>query len=367
MNQPPEPPRISDRQRLAARHVLAINVTRIGDTLLNTPALRALAAFFPNATLTCLGHGKRVEVIENLPYLAKVGAIDKRAALWRGWGNRLFGTEFDWAFVWGRDAALQHYAARVAANVVCHQLADEAAVRGPFPAVTEPALYSRHGVAMQLALIESVGVPAVSYRLDYVVSDLERASARLRLQRDLPTRPRPLIGLQVASFPTKSYRDWPIAQFIELGKRILASHPAAHFLLFGGADDRARTEAFMAALPQQSTSYAGQLSLRETVAIMNEIDLYIGVDTGPTHLFGALGRPMVALYHPSLPSALYKPLQHPALYVVDHPLAGPRADQQIAMSGISVDDVWLRVKDALDGIPSRYPGLAPAGIGEIAA
>ena len=75
-----------------------------------------------------------------------------------------------------------------------------------------------------------------------------------------------------------------------------------------------------------------------------------------------LFRSMVAMYHPSLPSALYKPLQHPALYVVDHPAAGPGADQHIPMADINVETVWARVADALAGTPSRYPGLPAVGI-----
>ncbi len=356
------PPSISEEQRKAARRVLAINVTRIGDTLLNTPALRALAAFFPDAELTCLGHAKRVEVIEHLPYLAEVGAIDKRRAMWKGWLNKISGPHYDWAFVWGHDHALHDYALRVSTNVVGYRQKDAALNRRLFRAVQDPALYSRHGVAMQLALIEGAGIPAAGYRLDYVVTPAETAAARSRLAADMDSGRRPVIGLQVASFPTKAYRDWPIEKFIALAKHIVSMHHDAHFILFGGDDDRPRTDEFQRALAECSTVYAGQLSLRETVAIMKEIDLYIGVDTGPTHLFGALGKPMVPMYHPSLPSALYKPLQHPALYVVDHPDAGPAADQYIAMSGISVEMVWARVADALAGLPSRYPGMPATGI-----
>ena len=355
-------PVISDQQRLAARQILAINVTRIGDTLLNTPALRALAAFFPNAAITCLGHAKRVEVIEHLPYLAKVGAIDKRSALLRGWTSKLAGQRYDWAFVWGNDQALQKYALRAASQVIAYRQKDETLNGKLFRAIDDPPLYSRHGVAMQLALIEGVGIPAAGYQLDYVVTHDETELARARLVRHIDRGQRPLIGLQVASFPTKSYRDWPIAQFIELAQRVIKTHHSAHFVLFGGPDDRERTDQFLKALPQHTTVYAGLLSLRETVAVMKEIDLYIGVDTGPTHLFGALGKPMVAMYHPSLPSALYKPLQHPALYVVDHPAAAPGADQHIAMAEISVDTVWARVCDALTGIPSHYPGMTAVGI-----
>ena len=57
-------PLISAQQAQEARRVLIINVTRIGDTILTTPAIRAIAKFFPNATLTVLGHPKRVEVLE---------------------------------------------------------------------------------------------------------------------------------------------------------------------------------------------------------------------------------------------------------------------------------------------------------------
>ena len=40
---------------LAPRSILVINVSRIGDTLLVTPALRALARAWPQARITVLG------------------------------------------------------------------------------------------------------------------------------------------------------------------------------------------------------------------------------------------------------------------------------------------------------------------------
>ena len=96
--------------------------------------------------------------------------------------------------------------------------------------------------------------------------------------------------------------------------------------------------------------------------MMSCTDLYIGVDTGPTHLFGALKKPMVVLYHPSLRSALYKPLDAPALYAVDHPQAGPNATSDIPMAEISVDTVWQAVSAALRGEVSTLPGLPAVGI-----
>ena len=353
---------ITAQQASEAKRVLIINVTRIGDTLLATPAIRAIAKVFPNASLTVLGHPKRVEVLENIAYIQRTGGIDKRAALLRGWRDVLLGAEYDWAFVWRNDEALVRYALRKARHVVAHRQHDDRINAKLFAAVERIADNKIHAVAWTLSLPQAVGIPAAGYRLDYCVTDAEVTSSRLRLRADFPNTAGPFIGMQVASFATKSYRDWPIDNFIELAKRIADENNDARFILYGAASDQERINRLTSALAGKAKSYAGDFSLRETVAMMACTNLYIGVDTGPTHLFGALNKPMVVLYHPSLPSALYKPLSAPALYAIDHPLAGPRATSDIPMADISVDTVWLAVSAAMRGDPSALAGMPATGI-----
>ena len=48
----------------APASILVINVCRIGDTLLATPAIRALARMWPEARITVLGHPKRLDFVE---------------------------------------------------------------------------------------------------------------------------------------------------------------------------------------------------------------------------------------------------------------------------------------------------------------
>ena len=338
---------ITQQQGLDAKRVLIINVTRIGDTLLATPAIRAIAKFFPNAKLTVLGHPKRVEVLENIPYINRVGGIDKRTALLRGWRDVLLGAEYDWAFVWRNDEALVRYALRKARHVVAHRQQGDRINARLFAAVERIADNKIHAVAWTLSLPQAVGISADGHQLDYVVTGAEGAAARQRLQADFPNTTGPFIGMQVASFATKSYRDWPIENFIALAQRIAKENDNARFVLYGAASDRERIAKLTAALAGKAKGYAGDFSLRETVAMMARTDLYIGVDTGPTHLFAALQKPMVVLYHPSLPSALYKPLDAKALYVIDHPRAGPDATNDIAMAEISVESVWQAVGAAL--------------------
>ena len=168
-----------------------------------------------------------------------------------------------------------------------------------FRCVPRPGFQSMHAVDYLLTLTRALGVPDAGRRLAYQVTEAERTWAT----KNLPEG-RPLVGLQVASFPTKGFRDWPVEKFRELCQRLLARWPSAHFLIFGGALERARTEDLAQSLGPHATLFAGRLDLRRSAALMKELDLYVGVDTGPTHLIGTFDIPMVALYHCYSPSRL---------------------------------------------------------------
>ena len=330
------------------KRILHINVSRIGDTLLATPVLQALAAAYPSAQIVALGHPKRAEVLEHLPCVTRVGRITKGRAPFLGWMQTArLARRYDLAVVHGFDAPLVRYALRTAERVVAFRQPDPALNRRLYRVADLPAARSVHAVHWQLRLTDALGIAPANLRLAYALTPAERAWARTELRSVMPASSSPLIGLQVASFPTKAYRDWPIGHFVALGRAILARWPNAYFLLFGGKLERARIETFHAAFPGHSRVFAGHLTLRQTAALMAEIDLYVGVDTGPTHIVGALGRPMVALYHGFSPSALLKPLDHPACYAIDHPRAGPECTPEVPMSEITVDDVSAAVVRAL--------------------
>ncbi|MEW6689104.1 MAG: glycosyltransferase family 9 protein [Pseudomonadota bacterium] len=319
--------------------ILFINVCRIGDTLLATPALRALAAAYPGAEITALGHPKRIEVLHHLPWLASAGGISKAGALARGW---LAGKAYDLALVYGFDAPLVAYALRAARRVVAFRQADERLNRRLYRAVEPPAFQAAHSVHLALRLTDAIGVPHAGYRLAYRVTEAEARWAESELA---PIAGEPRIGLQVASFPTKAYRDWPLESFAELARRIRARWPEARFLLFGGAEDRGRTRRLAAQLGG-CADFAGRVSLRQSAALMSRTHLYVGVDTGPTHLMGCFDIPLVALYHCYSPSRLLRPLEHPCFHPVDHPRPYPCATET-PMGEIAVEAVFGAVERAL--------------------
>ena len=140
------------------RDILYINVSRIGDTLLVTPAVRAVAARWPQARIHLLAHPKREEVLHKLPFVQRTGAIEKQRARFMGrLRNPFAGKPYDLAFVCNFDAPLIEYALRVARRVVAFRQPDEALNARLYRAVEHPALQTTHAVDIQLLLPAAVG------------------------------------------------------------------------------------------------------------------------------------------------------------------------------------------------------------------
>lgn len=323
--------------------ILIINVTRIGDTLFCVPSIRAIAQHYPGAEVTVLAHPNRYEVLEHLPYIQHVGGITKKTAWYRGW----FGKQYDLAFVYGSDAPLIRYAARVSRKVVGYRNED-AAVNALIDIKVEPPPFkSDHVVRQMLELPKALGITTQNLRIDLVLTDKERTWARETLTARGIAPNHLLIGFQTTSFHTRPYRDWPIENFRELADRISAAYPHARFVLFGGRDGLERNQTLAAELGDLCVSFANQLSLRQTAAIMSCLNAYVGVDTGPTHIMSTFDIPLVGLYHALSKTHHTGPLQHPRDYCINHPADEKGADDNIPMADISVDQVAGQLVRAL--------------------
>ena len=324
--------------------ILIINVTRIGDTLFGVPSIRAIAQQYPGAEITVLAHPNRYEVLEHLPYVQRAGGITKKSAWYRGW----LGKQYDKAFVWGFDAPLIRYAARVSKEVTAHRQPD-AAVNKLIDHIVEPPRHkAKHVVKQLLTLPEGVGIATANHRIDLVLTEAELTWAHKTLTAKGVTTSNLLIGFQTTSFHTRPYRDWPIENFRELANRVTAAYPQARFILFGGRDGLERNQTLAAELGARCVSFANQLSLRQTAAIMSCLNAYVGVDTGPTHIMSTFDIPLIGLYHAKSKTHHTGPLQHPRDYCINHPVDEAEADETTPMADISVDQVFEQLIRALE-------------------
>lgn len=321
-----------------AARVCAVIVSRIGDTLLVTPALRAIRA--ASSHLTVMVHPQRQEVLQHLDFIDALVPVTKHSAWFRG---RLPGARYDAAICWGREPALLRFAVRVSDRSVAFDFPELRGVgNGAVVRVPVPADSSLHAVRERALLAEAAGIAVTNERLAWVVTSAERSRAAAWIARHVPAGARTLVGLQPFSFPTKAHRDWPLEYFGELARRLCEASPQVHVLVLGDAAARPRVASIAEALPGRVTVAAGQLALRDSAALMQRLALYVGVDTGPTHIAGALGIPMVALYHPRYPGRNLMPLDNPQCRVLEGTAAG-------GMDGITVESVHAAARAALDG------------------
>jgi len=107
--------------------------------------------------------------------------------------------------------------------------------------------------------------------------------------------------------------------------------------VLGDREAKTGGEALSERIPGKVRVAAGTLSLRESAAIITELDLYIGVDTGPTHIAGALEVPMIGIYHHAYPGRYLAPLDRPSCRVLEQPAVGE----------LSVDRVMSEVESLL--------------------
>lgn len=335
----------------SVNRILVIYVSRIGDTMLITPSIRALHQAFPSADIDFVGSKQSYVLFRYLPYIKNTRWVKKLWVRFHGWLNKY---QYDLALVYGydKDEAFVKYALRQSKKVISFRQACEDLNNKLFAVVDKPVFGSCHSVDHFFTLPSALGLPMAGRYLSYQVSEQESLWASEHLfQLGIADRS-PLIGLQTASFPTRAYRDWPIENFLKLANEISAHYSDAHFVVLGGALESERTEWLVSQLGKRATLQAGKLSLRHSVAVMNCLDLYIGVDTGPTHIMGALHKPMVAMYHGLSPSYLLAPLEHPCCTVIDHPRAG-KIGLEPSMNEIPVS----KVRDAALDLLRKFPRL----------
>ncbi len=101
--------------------------------------------------------------------------------------------------------------------------------------------------------------------------------------------------------PQWTYKQWRVEAWIELGHYlhelgltlILSCGPAQQELDYVAAIQRL--------LPEGTINLVGQVSLAQLATIISKAKLYIGPDTGITHLAAATGIPVIALFGPTNP------------------------------------------------------------------
>ena len=268
----------------------------LGDLMFALPALAALRAAYPRATLTLLGTPGHRELLQStsgpvqdvrvLPFAEGVrpGTQDTEAL------ERFFAEMRSEQF----DLAVQLHGGGRFSNPFLNSLGARytAGLRTPDAEELDrsvPYHYYQHEPLRALEVVGLVGAPPV---------ELE---ARLQPLQEFVTRAEALAedaaGPVVTIHPGASdpRRRWPAERFGEVAAAC-AADGCRVFVVGTGSEQDLASQVVDAACSPRVMSVAGQLDLGTLAALLARSSVVLGNDSGPRHLAQALGTPTVGLY-----------------------------------------------------------------------
>ena len=160
------------------------------------------------------------------------------------------------------------------------------------------------------------------------------------ISKDLLSATKKNIGFVVgASWPSKTY---PKENFVNLAKNLDANI----VLIWGSANEKEDAEFIQA--NTNNTQLASKLSLVQLTALIDNLDLLIGNDTGPTHIAWAMNKASITLFGPTPASKMM--WQGPMHLAIEsdspvNPLKLNRSDMSI--KSISFENIALKAKELL--------------------
>ena len=307
--------------------------------MLATPAIETLRKHFKNIHIDLLAHRNRLNLFENTPNIKVLGSISDKRSWFKGWFSI---KKYDYVIVfnYGNDQTnIIRFALRVGKKVIASSTRSQKLNAQLFQCIPRK---ENHHVLNYMEYLTPLNIKKLFPRIKFYLNDKEKEFALSLLKQHKILRNTYIVGFQLVSFPSRSYKDWPIGHFVSLANKILATKKNAFFIIFGGLDDSQKVAQFTQKLSKENYLDLSGLSLRKTAAVMAMIDLYVGVDTGPSHMMSAFDVPMLTMYHGIFPSKYYAPIGHPYSVALDHPKID-KCSENDSMEDISVDNVFSKL------------------------
>lgn len=288
------------------RRILLLRLERIGDLLMAAPAIADVRELAPDAAIDLVVGSWNVPLAWTIPAVTRVEALD---AHWlaRGTSGQTFSELLRRARSW-RDRRYDlaiNFEPDIRSNTLLGVsgasftagywsgggagLLDRSIAYDPRAHTTDNAR------ALVSAAFGHRTAGGSALRLSIPEAARREASARV------PGNPSgPLVGVHVSG--GRAIKQWEPSRFAEVARRVSAEFGAT-IVLTGGPEDAAPVEAVRSTLSGYHViDVSGDVDLPTLAAILERLDLLVTGDTGPMHLAGAVGTPVVAVFGPSDPA-----------------------------------------------------------------
>ena len=289
--------------------LLFVKLGSIGDIVHTLPSLAAVRRALPSAEISWVVERRASEILRDNPLINRLIEVDKKAL--RRWPvsgetllaprqqlRRLRASTFDTALDFQgllKSAAIARLSgARLRYGFSREHLREPASRFLLTKTIYTPA--RSHVITKNLALAAGalgINVPAdpSDFEFPIAVSDAHESEA-VEAVRDFKT------GYAILNpgggWPTKL---WSAERFGALADELWAHHGLRSVVTYGPGEGELAEKVVSSS--RTGRAHARSLSLKGFVALAKRAEIYIGGDTGPTHLAVAANAPVVGLFGPT--------------------------------------------------------------------
>jgi heptosyltransferase-3 len=307
--------------------ILVIRGGAIGDFILTLPAIHLLREAFPGAHLEILGYKHIVALAEerfyanatrSIEYGALAGFFTLNSTLSPELAEYFASFQQIVSYLYDPDGVFEGNLRRagVKNTLAAYQRIDD----------------SEHAAEQLARPLQKLALYLEDHAARIFPSEADRTAASQFLTgfQELP-----IVAMHPGSGSPK--KNWPLDRWEELGWRILEKRPGTRLMLIGGEADQTQIEALKAAWKSLPLLIARELPLPHLAAVIERCRLFVGHDSGISHLAAAVGTPCLLLFGPTDPS-VWAPA-NPAVSILEAP--------EGELSGFSVETVSEKAAELL--------------------
>ncbi len=270
--------------------ILVIRGGAIGDFILTLPTLKALREAYPQAHLEILGYKHIAALAEHRFYAQAVRSIEygplssffaKNSELPTDLANHFASFDLVISYLYDPDGIFENNLRRCGVQNLIH---------GP------AKVDDRDHAARQLARpLEELGLRASDFAPRIYPSTEDRKFA----EDFLRGMPRPILAIHPGS--GSETKNWPIENWIEFGNVVLDSDKfRGSLIIVSGEADQGRSNELETIWRNDRVHFARNLPLPVLAALLGHA-IFVGHDSGISHLAAAVGAKCILLFGPTNP------------------------------------------------------------------
>lgn len=284
---------------LKPKKILVISIPFLGDVLLATPLFHSLKMAYPDAQLDVLVFSNTASMLEGNPDINQIITTPNRPTTAESWHTfkQLF-RRYDLAMAIQTGDRPFFYtlaAAPIRINVVPPKQSKTWWKRYFVKRWAEFDNDNTHTVLQNLKLLDLIDVPRHFSLIPPRLNDYRSLNQRFPFLSEAA----PYVVLH--PHPQWRYKRWTPEGWIAVGQYL--NKLGFRIVLSGGAaqEEQDNIASIAKQLPADTVNLAGQVSLAQLAHVIAQAKLFIGPDTGITHLAAATGIPVIAIYGPTNP------------------------------------------------------------------